>query len=149
MIPMELEYFRPSGTNSSVNMAILAIMTALTIVMTIVFQVPYPGTEGYFNLGDIMVMLSGLLLGPIGGFIAGGGGSALADIASGWAHYAPITLIVVSPFSITKRVLRIIPSSDTIRRVSLELLVTINATSAFDTAGNKINKRMIERIIGK
>ena len=91
---MEMEYFRPSGTNSSINIAILAIMIALTTVMTIVFQIPYPGTEGYFNLGDIMVMLSGLLMGPIGGFIAGGGGSALADIATGYAYYAPITLVV-------------------------------------------------------
>lgn len=91
---MEMEYFRPAGKNSAVNIALLAIMTALATIMTIVIQIPYPGTSGYFNLGDTMVMLGGLLLGPIGGFFAGGVGSALADVITGWAFYAPITLVV-------------------------------------------------------
>lgn len=89
-----MEYFRPAGQNSAVNLALLAIMTALTTVMTLVIQIPYPGTSGYFNLGDTMVMLGGLLLGPIGGFFVGGIGSAVADVASGYTFYAPITLIV-------------------------------------------------------
>ena len=84
---MELEYFRPVGKNSAVNIALLAIMT-------IVIQIPYPGTSGYFNFGDTMVMLGGLLLGPVGGFFAGGVGSALADVISGYTFYAPITLVV-------------------------------------------------------
>ena len=91
---MEMEYFRPSGKNSAANLALLAILTALTTIMTLVIQIPYPGTSGYFNLGDTMVMLSGLLLGPVGGFFAGGVGSALADVISGWTFYAPITLVV-------------------------------------------------------
>jgi uncharacterized membrane protein len=91
---MEMEYFRPSGTNSAINIALLGIMTALVVLMTVVIQIPYPGTSGYFNLGDTMVMLGGLLLGPIGGFVAGGFGSALADVALGYTFYAPITLIV-------------------------------------------------------
>jgi uncharacterized membrane protein len=91
---MELEYFRPTGKNSAVNIALLAIMTALATIMTIVIQIPYPGTSGYFNFGDTMVMLGGLLLGPVGGFFAGGVGSALADVITGYTFYAPITLVV-------------------------------------------------------
>ncbi len=72
--------------------AMLAILSALTTVATLVFLVPYPSTQGYFNLGDVMVMISGLLLGPVGGFIAGGGGSAIADLIAG-PVFAPITLI--------------------------------------------------------
>ncbi|MHA2058288.1 MAG: ECF transporter S component [Candidatus Thorarchaeota archaeon] len=90
---MELEYFRPVGKNSAVNIALLAIMTALATIMTLIIQVPYPGTSGYFNFGDTMVMLGGLLLGPLGGFFAGGVGSALADLISGYTFYVPITLI--------------------------------------------------------
>ena len=90
---MEMEYFRPAGKNSAVNLALLAIMTALTIIMTLIPRIPYPGTGGYFNLGDIMVMLGGLLLGPVGGFFVGGVGSAIADII-GFPLFAPITLIV-------------------------------------------------------
>ena len=91
---MELEYFRPIGKNTAINITLLAIMTALAAVMTLVIRIPYPGTGGYFNLGDTAVMLSGLLLGPVGGFVAGGVGSALADIAGAYAYWAPITLFV-------------------------------------------------------
>ena len=90
---MELEYFRPVGKNSAINIALLAIMTALATVMTLIIQIPYPGTSGYFNFGDTMVMLGGLLLGPVGGFFAGGVGSALADLISGYTFYVPITLV--------------------------------------------------------
>jgi uncharacterized membrane protein len=90
---MEMEYFRPIGKNSVVNIALLAIMTALTTIMTLVIRIPYPGTGGYFNFGDIMVMLGGLLLGPVGGFFVGGVGSAIADII-GFPLFAPLTLIV-------------------------------------------------------
>ena len=90
---MEMKYFRPSGKNSAVNVALLAILTALTTIMTLVIRIPYPGTGGYFNFGDIMVMLGGLLLGPVGGFFVGGVGSAIADII-GFPLFAPITLIV-------------------------------------------------------
>ncbi len=90
---MEMKYFRPAGKNSAVNVALLAILTALTTIMTFVIRIPYPGTGGYFNFGDIMVMLGGLLLGPVGGFFVGGVGSAIADII-GFPLFAPITLIV-------------------------------------------------------
>ena len=67
---MELEYFRPVGKNTAINITLLAIMTALSTVVTYIIRIPYPGTGGYFNLGDTMVMLGGLLLGPVGGFFA-------------------------------------------------------------------------------
>ncbi len=90
---MEMEYFRPAGKNSAINIALLAIFTALATVTTLVLTIPYPVTNGYFNLGDTIVMLGGLILGPIGGFIVGGVGSALADIIVA-PIYAPITLVV-------------------------------------------------------
>lgn len=93
VIMMEMEYFHPSGKNSALNIALLAIMTALTTIATLVLAIPYPVTNGYFNLGDTIVMLGGLLLGPIGGFFVGGIGSALADMIVA-PIYAPITLIV-------------------------------------------------------
>jgi len=88
---MELEYFRPSGKNSAINIALLAIMTALATIATLVLIIPYPITNGYFNLGDTIVMLGGFILGPVGGFIVGGVGSALADMIVA-PIYAPITL---------------------------------------------------------
>ena len=90
---MEMEYFRPAGKNSAINIALLAIFTALATITTLVLTIPYPVTNGYFNLGDTIVMLGGLILGPIGGFIVGGVGSALADMIVA-PIYAPITLVV-------------------------------------------------------
>jgi len=90
---MEMEYFRPAGKNSAINIALLAVFTALATITTLVLTVPYPVTNGYFNLGDTIVMLGGLILGPIGGFIVGGVGSALADMIVA-PIYAPITLVV-------------------------------------------------------
>ena len=93
VITMEMKYFRPRGTNSALNIALLAIMTSLATMVTLVLYIPYPVTNGYFNLGDTIVMLGGFILGPIGGFIVGGVGSALADMIVA-PIYAPITLVV-------------------------------------------------------
>jgi len=83
----------PVFSRPSVFLALTAIFTALTTVTTLLIVIPFPATSGYFNLGDSMVMISGLLLGPLGGFIAGGMGSALADMV-GYPHFAPITFLV-------------------------------------------------------
>lgn len=78
----------------TIFVACVGVFTALTTVATVMIQIPVPQTRGYINLGDTMVMLSGLLLGASAGFIAGGLGSALADLATGYWHWAPFTLII-------------------------------------------------------
>lgn len=50
--------------------------------------------NGFVNLGDCFVLLSGWLLGPWWGGAAGGIGSMLADLLLGYGHYAPGTLII-------------------------------------------------------
>lgn len=70
-----------------------ALLAALCCVATLVIQVPSP-MNGYVNLGDGFVLLSGFLLGPIYGGAAAGIGSMLADLISGYGVYAPATLII-------------------------------------------------------
>lgn len=70
-----------------------ALLAALTCVATLVVQIPSP-MQGYVNLGDCFVLLSGWLLGSLYGAAAGGIGSMLADLISGYAFYAPGTLAV-------------------------------------------------------
>ena len=70
-----------------------ALFAALCTVMTLVIQIPSP-MQGYVNLGDCAVLLSGWLLGPAYGGAAAGLGSMLADLLSGYAYYAPGTLAV-------------------------------------------------------
>lgn len=70
-----------------------AMMGTLTCVATMIIKVPTP-LHGYANLGDCMVLLSAFLL-PVGyGFCAAAIGSALADVLSGYAIYAPVTFII-------------------------------------------------------
>ncbi|MHA2423238.1 MAG: ECF transporter S component [Candidatus Thorarchaeota archaeon] len=92
---LEKEMIKLGGSISpTIYIVLLALMTALTTVATVVFIIPFPSTTGYFNLGDAMVMISGMLLGPIGGFIAGGAGSAMGDVALNYLPFAPITFVV-------------------------------------------------------
>ncbi|MHA1637429.1 MAG: ECF transporter S component [Candidatus Thorarchaeota archaeon] len=79
--------------NPTVYIALLSLFTAMTTVATILLSIPFPTTTGYFNLGDTLVMMSGFLLGPIGGFIAGGVGSAMGDVALGYFLFVPVTFI--------------------------------------------------------
>lgn len=75
------------------KLVLTALFTALCTVMTLVIQVPSP-MNGYVNLGDCGVLLSAWILGPWYGGAAAGIGSMLADIFSGYAHYAPGTLAI-------------------------------------------------------
>lgn len=75
------------------KMVFSAMMAALVYAATMVIQIPTP-MNGYVNLGDCFVLLSGWLLGPWYGAAAAGIGSMLTDLLSGYAHYAPGTLLI-------------------------------------------------------
>nr|WP_314464877.1 ECF transporter S component [uncultured Clostridium sp.] len=70
-----------------------ALMAALTTAATMVIHIP-TAMNGYIHLGDGMVLLSGILLGPMAGAAAGGIGSMMADLLSGYAFYAPATFLI-------------------------------------------------------
>lgn len=70
-----------------------SIFIAAVTVTTLVVQIPSP-TQGYINLGDCFVLLSGWILGPVGGFLAGGLGSMLSDLLAGYSYFAPASLAV-------------------------------------------------------
>lgn len=76
------------------DLTITALLIALTTVATMVVRIPVPATQGYINLGDSLVYIAALLFGPLTGLIAGGVGSALADVVGGYTQFAPYTLVV-------------------------------------------------------
>lgn len=78
------------NTNTLVKYAVLM---ALTVVMTMVIQIPAPAAGGYLNLGDMVIFFTAFMMGSKAAFVVGGLGSALADILLGWGAYAPITLV--------------------------------------------------------
>ncbi|MFO7245816.1 MAG: ECF transporter S component [Thermaerobacter sp.] len=80
--------------NSTRDLARTAVFTALVAAATMAVQVPMPATEGFVNVGDTVIFVTALLLGPVPALAAGGLGSALADLLTGYAHWAPWTLVI-------------------------------------------------------
>ena len=79
--------------NNIIVLPVAAVFAAVTCILTFIVPFTIPTTQGYINLGDIGVMISGLLFGPIIGGVAGGFGSAITDMVLA-PQYAPATLII-------------------------------------------------------
>ena len=88
----ETMFMKDSG-NRLLKITTTAVFIALTCVLTMAVRIPSP-TKGYLNFGDCAVLFSGFLLGPVWGAVAGGVGSALADLLTGYPVYIPGTLII-------------------------------------------------------
>ena len=76
------------------TVASTAVFTAFVAAATSVFSVTIPATNGYYNVGEIMVYTSALLMGPYVGAFAGGVGSMISDLSLGYPYYAPGTLLI-------------------------------------------------------
>lgn len=77
---------------NSRTVAATAVFTAFVAAATSLFAFNLP--MGYFNVGEIMVYTSALLMGPYVGAFAGGVGSMLSDLSLGYPQYAPGTLVI-------------------------------------------------------
>ena len=75
------------------QIVLTGVMIALVAVFTLAIRVPFAPTRGYFNFSDVAVFLTGFAFGPWTGLVAGGVGTALADLAGGYAIYAPLTFL--------------------------------------------------------
>lgn len=80
--------------NNLKKLILAALFAALSCVATMSIRIPTPGTSGYIHPGDAIVILSGVILGPVWGFLAGGIGSALSDLIGGYFIYLPITFVI-------------------------------------------------------
>ena len=78
--------------NNLLRLVFAALLAAFVCVATLVIRIPSP-LGGYINLGDCIVLVSGWLLGPVYGFLAGGLGSAIADLI-GYPAYAVATFFI-------------------------------------------------------
>ncbi len=73
------------------KIVIAALLAALCCSFTFIY-LPLP--IGYANLGDMMVLLSAVMLGPLYGALAAGIGTALADLFMGYPQYIPATFVI-------------------------------------------------------
>jgi uncharacterized membrane protein len=69
-----------------------ALFCAMICAATLVVQIPLP--TGYVHPGDALCLLAGFLLPAPSAAVAAGLGSALADLFSGYAVYAPATFVI-------------------------------------------------------
>jgi uncharacterized membrane protein len=74
-------------------LALTAVMTAIVFVLTRVVQIPTPA-RGYIHLGDAGIFFSAFAFGPWLGAVAGGLGTALADITSGYPQWAIFSFLI-------------------------------------------------------
>jgi uncharacterized membrane protein len=71
-----------------------SLLIAMVALVTIFVRIPTLLTRGYINLGDIVIIAAGFLLGGPRGALIGGMGSALADFTGGYMVFVPGTLII-------------------------------------------------------
>ena len=78
---------------TAMRISLIAIMTAIVAVFTLVIRIPSP-IGGYISLCDAAVTFASYAFGPVTGFIAGGLGTAFADLIGGYPQWALISFIV-------------------------------------------------------
>ncbi|MBS4537107.1 ECF transporter S component [Clostridium sp. D2Q-11] len=76
------------------DIVLKGLLIALVVVATIIIPIPVPFTEGYIHAGDSIIFISGILFGWRFGLVAGGIGSAMADMILGYNHWILPTLII-------------------------------------------------------
>ena len=80
--------------NQTQNLAITGLLMSLVTVGTMMISIPVPATHGYVHGGDMMIFLAAVLFGKRKGALAGGIGSAIADLLLGYSQWIIPTLIV-------------------------------------------------------
>lgn len=108
-------------------MTLVAIFAAVVFVFTIVVAISIPATGGYWNIGETGVYLAALIGGPIVGALAGGLGSALADLYLGYPIYAPGTLIIkaIEGFVVGYLYLALLGGRESVKKRYSLLIVTL------------------------
>ena len=82
-----------ANKETNLNYILVIVLAGVVAALTLMVRIPTPATGGYLNLGDMGVIFCGLFLRRYWGALAGGLGSALADLVGGFFIFAPITFI--------------------------------------------------------
>ena len=76
------------------QLVLLALLTAINVVVSRIFIIPMPLTHGNINLCDAIIYLVALLYGPVAGGIVGGLSGFLLDLLGGYGQFMLFSLIV-------------------------------------------------------
>ncbi|GCF93718.1 membrane protein [Enterococcus florum] len=72
----------------------IAMMTALTVTLSIMFIIPVPATKGFVTLCEVGIYTSSLLFGPTGGLLVGAMSGGLIDMISGYPEWALFSIVI-------------------------------------------------------
>lgn len=76
------------------DLILTSMLASLVFVATLLLNIKLPvGNGGLIHLGTGMLFIVSILFGPKKGMIAGALGMGLFDLVSGWALWAPITIL--------------------------------------------------------
>lgn len=67
----------------------LAVITAVTLVLSLLIIIPVPATNGFVTILDAGIYCAGLAFGSLGGGVVGGLTGLLIDLISGYTIWAP------------------------------------------------------------
>lgn len=109
---------KEDSSRAAIKIAATAVFPALVCVVTLVFVVGIPATNGYFNVGETVIYIAALSFGPYVGAFAGGIGAAIADLIA-----APIFARNISDKRLRGSDRRILEQEDVQKNLRLENLV--------------------------
>src|SRR5699024_2271633 len=72
----------------------IAMLSALTISVSMMFVLPIPATNGLVTLCEAGIYTSAFLLGPTGGFFVGAISGAAIDLLSGYAQWILFSALI-------------------------------------------------------
>jgi uncharacterized membrane protein len=79
---------------SARTVSMIAVLTAVTTVLTLLVRIPFAPTRGYITLADVGVYFAAFSFGPWVAFFAGGVGTGLADAISGYPQWMVFSFFI-------------------------------------------------------
>lgn len=76
------------------QLVIIAMLTALTVVLSLLFIFPVPATNGFVTLAEVGIYSAGFLLGPLGGFWVGALSGGLIDLFAGYPQWIVASFLI-------------------------------------------------------
>ncbi|MDR1568116.1 MAG: ECF transporter S component [Streptococcaceae bacterium] len=76
------------------SITLIALITALTVALSLNFIIPVPQTKGFVTICDGGIYLAAMLLGGYPALLVGGLSGALLDLLSGYPQWLIFSLII-------------------------------------------------------
>ncbi|MGO3732236.1 MAG: ECF transporter S component [Vagococcus sp.] len=76
------------------RLPLLAVLTALTVVLAIVFIIPVPMTKGYVNFLEVGIYTTAMLLGGPAGAVIGAVSGGMLDLILGYPQWMPFSIVI-------------------------------------------------------